>query len=137
MNKDNKNTAKKNGLFSTLKRWGRRMFFGASNEMSNDVLFVEKIESPSVMAVKAFFRRKLAVAALVVLVSMFLLVFIGPLLMPMNLNYTDPLQANIAPNYSMLKVPAALAKDVKDINGFSNFTVGLSNEGKVFLWGNT
>lgn len=136
MSKNNKNTAKK-GILSTLGRWFRRMFFGASNEMSRDVLFVEKIESPSVMAVKAFFRRKLAVVALVVLISMFLLVFIGPYFLPMNLNYTDPLQANIAPNYTMLKVPSALADDVKDINGFSNFTVGLSNEGKVYLWGNT
>ena len=39
---------------------------------------VEKIESPSVMTLKAFFRRKLAVAALFVLVSLFLFVFIGP-----------------------------------------------------------
>lgn len=137
MNKDNKNTAKKNGLFSTLKRWGRRMFFGASNEMAKDVLFVEKIESPSVMAVKSFFRRKLAVAALIVLISMFLFVFIGPVLMPVDINYTDPLQANLAPNYSMLSVPDALAKDVNTISGFSNFTVGLSNAGKVYIWGNT
>lgn len=137
MKNENKNTAKKKGIFSTLARWFRRMFFGASNEMSKDALFVEKIESPSVMAVKAFFRRKLAVVALVVLVSMFLLVFIGPYVMPMNINYTDPLQANIEPNYSMLSVPKALSNDVKDINGFSNFTVGLSNAGKVYIWGST
>ena len=113
------------------------MFFGASNELANDVLFVEKIESPSVMAVKAFFRRKLAVVALVILIAMFMLVFIGPLFVPMDINYTDPLQANIAPNYTMLKVPGALANDVKEISSFSDFSVGLSNNGEVYLWGNT
>lgn len=137
MNNENKNTAKKKGVFSTLKRWFRRMFFGASNEMSKDVLFVEKIESPSVMAVKAFFRRKIAVVALVVLISMFLLVFIGPKFLPMDLNYEDPLQANIAPTNSMLDVPKAVKNDVKTITGFSNFTIGLNNSGKIYLWGNT
>ena len=89
------------------------------------------------MAVKSFFRRKLAVTALVVLVSMFLLVFIGPLFLPMDLTYTDALQANIAPNYTFLKVPAELAKDVRDINGFANFTVGVSNQNKLYIWGVT
>lgn len=136
MSKENKNTAKK-GVFATLWRWTKRMFMGASKELANDVLFVEKIESPSVMAVKAFFRRKLAVVALVVLVAMFLFVFIGPYFFPMNLNYTDPLQANVAPNYTMLSVPGALANDVKEISSFSDFSVGVSNSGKLYIWGNT
>lgn len=137
MNKKSISTAIKNVL-ATLWRWTKRMFMGASREMADDQRFiVEKIESPSVMAVKSFFRRKLAVVALVVLISMFLLVFIGPLFLPMNLNYTDALQANIAPNYTMLKVPSALSKDVKNISSFSDFSVGVSNEGKLYLWGNT
>ena len=68
---------KKNKIFATLWRWVKRAFWGAGKELSEDDRFVvEKIESPSVMAVKAFFRRKLAVAALLVLISMFLFVFI-------------------------------------------------------------
>ena len=137
MSKENKN-ASKVGVFATLWRWIKRMFMGASKELTDDERFaVEKIESPSVMAVKAFFRRKLAVVALVVLILMFALVFIGPLFVPMDLNYTDPLQANIAPNYTMLSVPAELAGDVKEISSFSDFSVGLSNAGDVYLWGNT
>ena len=137
MSKENKN-ASKVGVFATLWRWIKRMFMGASKELTDDERFaVEKIESPSVMAVKAFFRRKLAVVALVVLIMMFALVFIGPLFVPMDLNYTDPLQANIAPNYTMLSVPAELAGDVKEISSFSDFSVGLSNAGDVYLWGNT
>ena len=136
MSKENKNAS--GGVFATLWRWTKRMFMGASKELTDDERFaVEKIESPSVMAVKAFFRRKLAVVALVVLLMMFALVFIGPLFVPMDLNYTDPLQANIAPNYTMLSVPSELADDIKEISSFSDFSVGLSNAGDVYLWGNT
>ena len=61
MEKKNNSTAKKNGVFSTLGNWFRRTFRGGSKEMSDDEKFaIEKIESPSVMATKAFFRRKLA-----------------------------------------------------------------------------
>ena len=133
MSKENKNTAKKSFF---LTRWLKRMFIGERFN-ATDVMFVEKIESPSVMAVKAFFRRKLAVVALVVLIAMFLLVFLGPLAIPMDLNYTDPLQKNISPNYTMLSVPDELADDVKTISSFSCFSVGVSNSGSLYLWGNT
>ena len=136
-NKDNKNTAKQ-GLFATLWRWTKRMVMGPNKEMTDEERFaVEQIESPSVMAVKAFFRRKLAVVALVVLVSLFLFVFIGPYFFPMELTYTDPLQANMAPIYSLLKIPNELAGDVRVINGFSDFTVGVSNDNNFYMWGKT
>ena len=132
-----KNNAVAN-VFATLWRWTKRMFLGASKELAEDDRFVvEKIESPSVMAVKSFFRRKLAVGALVVLVGMFLFVFVGPYFFPMDLTYTDPLQANMAPNYTLLKVPSDLEKDVKEISSFSDFTVGVSNANNFYLWGNT
>ena len=51
-----KNTAKKNvfvRIGATLWRWTKRMFMGASKELTQDEkLFVERIESPSMMAVK-------------------------------------------------------------------------------------
>ncbi len=125
-------------VFATLWRWTRRMFMGASKDLANtDIFEVEKLESPSKLAVKTFFRRKIAVTALVVLVSLFLFVFIGPLFLPMDINYTDALQKNMAPNYSLLKVPSGLKKNIRDINGFSNFTVGVSNDNELFIWGAT
>ncbi len=136
--KNTNNNGTRRGFFGTLARWGKRMFFGASKELTMDeMLAVEKLESPSRLAVKAFFRRKLAVVALVVLISLFLFVFIGPLVVPMNLSYTDPLQANIGPNYSFLKVPAELQNNIKNINGFADFTVGVSKDNDFYLWGNT
>ncbi len=132
-----KNREKK-GLFSTLGTWVKRFFMGGSRELSEDEKFqVEKIESPSVMAVKAFFRRKLAVVALVMLVVLFALVLIGPMVVPMDLTYTDALQANIAPVWSMRKVPAGLKDNVRTISGFGNFTVGVSEDNSFFIWGST
>ena len=137
MSKNNNNTAKR-GVFATLGRWLKRMFFGASKELMEDDRFtIEKIESPSVMAVKSFFRRKLAVVALVVLISMFLFVFIGPYFFPMDLTYTDPLQANIAPNSSMLKVPAEMENQVSSITSFADFSIGVSQDNTMYIWGNT
>ena len=129
---------KENKIIATLWRWVKRAFWGAGKEISEDEKFVvEKIESPSTMAVKAFFRRKLAVGALVVLISMFIFVFIGPYFFPMNLNYTDALQANMAPNNTLLKVPNELENNIKNINGFADFTVGVSKDNTLYLWGNT
>ena len=134
-----KNTAKKNvfvRIGATLWRWTKRMFIGPSKELAEmDIMAIENLESPSKMAVKTFFRRKLAVCALAVLISMFLFVFIGPMIVPMNLNYVDTLQANLAPNFSMLSVPAGLKNDVRNINGFSDFTVGVSNDNTLYIWG--
>ena len=136
--KNEKGTAKSN-VFSTLWRWLKRTFFGGSRELlSDDAGFaVESLDSPSVMAMKTFFRRKLAVTALVVLIALFLFVFIGPNFFPMDLTYTDPLQANMAPNYTLLSVPGELAGNVRTINGFSDFTVGVSNDDQFYIWGNT
>ncbi len=97
---------------------------------------MEKIESPSVMALKAYFRRPLAVAALVVLVGLFLFVFLGPQLVPMDVNYTDALQANLPPNDRFLQVPSGLKNQIRSLTGFASFSVGLSQDGQVFVWGN-
>ncbi len=122
----------------TLWRWLRRMFLGASKELSQEaILEVERLESPSRLAVKAFFRRKLAVAALIILILLFLFVFIGPYFFPMDLTYTDPLQANVRPNYSMRSVPKDLAGKIRSINGYADFTVGVSKDNTMYIWGNT
>ncbi len=129
---------KKTGFFKTIGRWAKRMFFGASKELTQeDKLFVEKIESPTIMTVKAFFRRKLAVVALIVLICMFLFVFVGPYFFPMTLTYTDPLQANMAPNNTLRKVPSELQNNIRSISGFSDFTVGVSKDNSLYIWGNT
>lgn len=58
-------------------RWLKRMFFGASKELT---VADERYDSPGKLAVKRFFRNPLACIALAVLACMFLFVFIGPIL---------------------------------------------------------
>jgi len=131
-------TANKKGFFATLGSWFKRMFFGASKELADsDKFSVENIDSPSKMAVKSFFRRKLAVVALIILVGLFLFVFLGPVFIPMDINYTDANLANLPPNYTMLKVPSDLDGKVKNINGFADFTVGVSTDNTLYIWGST
>ena len=140
--------AKKNqsssGLAGTLKRWFLRFWKGGANalademEASKDDMSVEDIVSPMQQVVRNFLDRKLAVGALIVLIAMFLTMFIGPMFMPKYYDaYTEVTQKSIAPTMSMMKVPKELAKDVKMIDGYGSFSVGLSNAGKVYVWGST
>ena len=107
--------------------WVKRAFFG--NRLKNK-------EALPVNALReSFFRKKSAVVALSVFALLFAFVFIAPLFVKMNVNYTDPLQQNVAPVYTLRRVPKGLREKVEYIDGFSGFTVGLSNEGEVFVWG--
>ena len=112
----------------------KRLFFGENQKETEENTH---IESPSRLIFRSFFHKKTAVAALAFLVGIFLFVFVAPLFVPMDVNYTDPLQQNVAPLYSMRSVPSRLKKQIRDINGFSDFTVGLNEKGEVFVWGNT
>ncbi len=110
--------------------WFQRAFFKRESGSA------EALETPSKMLREAFFSKKTAVAALLLLASLFLFVFIAPLFVPMDINYTDPLQQNAAPVLSLRKVPKGLKDGVKAIDGFAGFTAGLSEDGEAFVWGN-
>ena len=130
------------GFGATLKRWFLRLWKGgnALNDELNqkDNMNVEDIVSPMQQVLRNFFDRKMAVIALVVLIAMFLAVFIGPLFMPKYYDaYTEVTQKSIEPNMSMMSVPKELENDVKMIDSYGSFSVGLSNAGKVYVWGST
>ena len=114
----------------SIYRWIKRGFFGEKFAEGT-----ERIESPSRLLRESFFRKKTAVGALAFLVILFLFVFIAPLFVRLDVNYTDPLQQNVAPVYSLRKVPRKLKKNLLTIDGFSDFTVGLSTDGTPFVWG--
>ena len=99
---------------------------------------VEEIVSPMRQIVNNFLDRKLAVGALVLLIAMFITMFVGPLFMPKySDSYTEVTQQNIPPTMSLAKVPGELKDDIKMIDGYGSFTVGLSNSGHVYIWGST
>ena len=140
-----KNNSSK-GFGATLARWFKRMFKGPGaiademleGEEAAKAADVEKIVSPMRQIVNNFFERKLAVGALCLLIVMFLIMLIGPMFLTKYYDsYTEATQQNIAPNMSMMKVPSELKNDIKMIDSYGNFTVGLSNSGKVFVWGST
>ena len=93
------------------------------------------VENPKKLLARDFFRKKSAVVSLLTLVGIFLFVFIAPVFFPMDINYTDPLAQNLAPVYSLRRVPKKLKNAVVTINGFSSFTVGVNSSGEPFVWG--
>ena len=147
MSKQNKNASKK-GFFGTVGNWFGRFFFGSKHtqqELENMVgeeaaraADVEEIVSPAKQVIRYFMERKLAVCALVVLIAMFIVMFVAPLFMPNYYDaYTEVTQKSIAPTMKMMSVPDELQGDIKMIDGYGSFTVGLSNAGKVYVWGST
>ena len=136
------NNKKKQG--GTLTRWLRRMFFGGSRELEKELAGkdhsqdVEEIVSPTKRIIRGFMERKLAVAALIFVVAMFLFVMIAPLFIDNYYDsYTETTQQNIPPTMSMMSVPDELKNDVKMIDSFGSWSIGLSNAGKVYVWGAT
>lgn len=131
MSKTNSNEKKRSGFL-------KRLFFGGSKTLADDKFSVEEIISPGKQAVRSFMERKLAVFAACVVIAMFLFVFIAPLFMPNYYDsYTEVTQKNLPPNFNFMAVPGELAGDVKMIDSFGSFSVGLSNSGKVYVWGST
>lgn len=128
----------------TLFGWLKRAFFGASRELTEEELNrahvndVEEIVSPGKQILRNFLEHKLAVFALAVVLLMFLFVFIGPhYLTNYSDAYTEVTQKSVPPTMSMMSVPRELANDIRSIDSNGSFTVGLSNAGKVYVWGAT
>lgn len=127
MNTENKKKSSL-GLFARL--------FGSKKAAESDAFNVEEIVSPGRQALNNFFERKLAVFALCVVIGMFVFVFVGPLFMPKySDSYTEVTQKNVPPTMDMMKVPSELKNDIKMIDSYGTFTVGLSNSGDVYVWG--
>ena len=93
--------------------------------------------SPGMLAVRRFFRRPAACAALILLSGLFLFVFLGPLFDPIDLSYAEPLHRNLSPSYDMLDVPDGLTENIRQISSYSSFSLGLDNGGRVYAWGKT
>ena len=125
-----KNTNKKRSSFLLILT---KLFVG--NKIADMTVDDERYDSPGKLAVKRFFRKPLAVGAVVVLVAMFAFVIIGPMIDPIDLSYSESLHANIAPTMSMMKIPAEMKEDPRSISSYGSFTVGVSKEGKVYTWG--
>ncbi|MCR4616701.1 MAG: ABC transporter permease subunit [Lachnospiraceae bacterium] len=144
-----KKNRKSENIFRKLARWFVRFFMGikyeekwfktgstasdAENKTPDDSEF---IVSPAKQAFKAYVERKFAVVAFIVVILMFLIVFIVPNFMTKySDSYTEVTLKNLPPNLTMMSVPSELKNDIKTIDSYGPFSVGLSNAGKVYVWG--
>ena len=141
---------KKENLFHKLGRWFTRMFMGpkyeekmyqkskAAEDGEKKPDDSELIVSPARQVLQRFLERKFAVISVAVVLIMFCVVFIGPSFMPKYYDsYTETTQKDLPPTMAFMKVPAELQGDIKMIDNYGSFTVGLSNSGKVYVWGIT
>ncbi len=127
-----KQTNNKKRPSSLSRLFGRLFLGGAAKEIT---IADERYDSPSKLAVKRFFRKPLAVGALCVLAAMFLFVFIGPIIDPIDLTYTETLHTNVAPIMSMMRIPKAMQTSPRSISSMSTFTLGVDQNGDVHMWG--
>ena len=120
-------------FFSGLQRplaWARRTFFGVREEDLPSA-------SPSRLTARRFFKKGSSVFAVTVLLILFLISFLLPFLIPLDLNFTDPMMANLPPTFSLRRLPRELKRDIAFIDGFSGATVGIDGKGKLYLFGAT
>ncbi len=145
---------KKENVFRKLARWTVRglmgpkyeeKWFGKKEHEEKAVKYKngvpddsELIVSPARQIFNRFMERKFAVFAVFVVIAMFLIVFIGPYFMPKYYDaFTETTQVDLPPTMSFMAVPNELKNDIKSIDSYGSFSVGLSNAGKVYMWGVT
>ena len=127
MAKEKKNTSKP-GLFS--------MLFGDRNK-SRSVLEEEQVQSPGRLVLKNFLHNPLGMIGLIVFLCIFLFVMIGPRFFPLDLSYQDNTQTNVPPTMEMMSPPEESLGHLVDIAPGTTFGVGVTDEGKVHVWGYT
>lgn len=131
MNKnDNKDPKKqKKSILASL----RLPFFSSQTTMS--VFEEEQVQSPMKTVVNTFKSNKISMIALSVFVGFFLLMTIGPFLKPIDLSFSDSSQANVAPSRDMLSLPKELQNNTKTIGVGPTFSVGVSKQDDIYVWG--
>ena len=95
----------------------------------------EQLQSPMRTVVKNFVANKVAMTSLIIFLAIFLSVLIYPAVNDIDLSYQEQTQQNVSPGLNMMKIPKKLQGNIKEISIGSTFSVGLSNDGEVFVWG--
>lgn len=109
--------------------------FGGKQNLS--LLEEEQIQSPIRTIVRNFKSNALAMTGLCVFLLIFISVIIGPYFFPLDLSYSETSQINVAPGLDLMDVPSSLKGKVQDISVGPTFTVAVSTEGKLYIWGKT
>ena len=118
-----------------LARWCKRRFRGAHTEV--DVLTEEQLQTPMRTIIRNFREKKSAMFGLIVFLLILIFVLVGPYIWHLDLGYADSTMANIRPGRNLLKLPAGLDGNIRDIGVGRTFAVGIDNDGHVYSWGYT
>lgn len=128
-----KNNKKKDSFFLSL----LKNLFGKRSEKELDIMQEEAIQSPLRTVIKNFVENKLAMTGLIVFILIFAIVLVGPYFYPISMNDREDTQINVAPGMNLMDIPDELAGNIRDISVGSTFSVGVDNNGKVYVWGQT
>lgn len=133
------NRKNENKVLKSMTSFGQTiasLFTFGKKKQPRNILEEEAVMSPVRVIVKNFFRNKLAIIGLTAFVLMLTFVFGGSALFPIDLYDSDPVLQNVQPGTGYLNVPSQLQKEgIKQISTGITFSVGLSEQGNVFVWG--
>ena len=116
-----------------LWRWIKRAFF-PNKEM--DIYAEEQLQSPFRVVVRNFFSMPIAVTALIIFIIIALFVFIAPNYVTLDLGEQDSTLVSLSPGYDMMNYPKELVENgVADISVGPNYSIGVDQNGKVYVWG--
>lgn len=110
--------------------------FGAGKKKLS-VLEEEQMQGPVRTIIKNFTSNKLSMTGLVVFLLIFAIVIIGPFIAKLDLSYTETSQQNVAPGRDLMEVPSSLQGKVAEISVGPTYTVAVSEEGQLYMWGKT
>ncbi len=111
-------------------------FMGFKKKSKKVNLEEEAIASPGKIIFKNFISNKFAIVGMVMFASLLAMVLILPSIYKLDVTYTDPVLSNISPGYGYLSYPKQLEKEgVAKIDVGTSFSVGISQEGNIFVWG--
>lgn len=116
-----------------LLRWLKRLFFGASRELS--FLEEEAMQSPIRMVARNFWGRKISRVAVFLFAIILAIVIVGPLLLPIDLSYQDNTQIHVAPGYNLMSIPKEIEGKIRLIAPGTTYGVAVDQQGKVHTWG--
>ncbi len=116
-----------------LWRWIRRAFF-PNKEM--DIYAEEQLQSPFRVVVKNYFSMPIAVVALFIFILVAIFVFVAPHFVTLDLGEQDSTLVSLSPGYDMMSYPKELVENgVADISVGPNYSIGVDQLGKVYVWG--
>ncbi len=127
MSKDTNQKKKKPSLLKRL--------FGGKSDMS--IYEEELVQSPFRTIISNFKDNKVAMTGLIGFSIILLIVLIGPFIFPIDTSFSEVSQINVAPGLDMMDVPEEPQGNIKQISIGPTFSVGISNDGDVYIWGKT